>query len=490
MARGETPPHRRPMEIRRPLPRALLAWASATVLSELRGQTGLSGALASQLPGHSIGHPPDINLLAADWWLAGTVIPSHDALILSPGVANRIGLVWSSSPLLTNNFEVILTFKARRPAKRSTKDDGFAVWYTYENGTAAHNDLALEHAQNQAELIADTWRTPFKEAGFDLFGYRSMYDGLGVFFLDEDMPSISAVPNDGHKTFKVGAGIPTYDAVKFDFLNGQEVVVKILVQPESAKVEVVGHSSVEVKGHFKAGGYLGFTSFGGEKLAPDAEEKSSYVEFKTVEVINHDATSKGEVHATTQAPPPKVKEEDKVDVLAEASSFKDHRAESDAIKDLTNLVFKLVVETQPMRQQMARAIDSLSKRISIMETNFAELKAELDKKTGHKLGAEFDAIKKELTTLSNVASKETQERHSKLESLHADIADVHKSAHSPDNIDKHLDKLTQSNNKVLDQLTNEHQRMFGVSIAAIAFVIISGLSLYNKFRCWEKKHIL
>jgi len=32
--------------------------------------------------------------------------------------------------------------------------------------------------------------------------------------------------------------------------------------------------------------------------------------------------------------------------------------------------------------------------------------------------------------------------------------------------------------------------MFGVSIAAIAFVLVAGLSLYNKFLCWEKKHVL
>merc|ERR1712050_125551 len=158
--------------------------------------------------------------------------------------------------------------------------------------------------------------------------------------------------------------------------------------------------------------------------------------------------------------------------------------------DLTNVVFKLVVETQPIRHQMERAIATLAKRIDLMETNFAALKTELDKKTGHKLGAEFEAIKAELTQLSSVASKETQDRHSRLESLHQDIADVHKSAHSPDNIDKHLDKLSQSNDAVLDQLNNQHQSMFGLSLAAIAFIIIAGLSLYNKFRCWEKKHVL
>merc|ERR1712190_102421 len=180
----------------------------------------------------------------------------------------------------------------------------------------------------------------------------------------------------------------------------------------------------------------------------------------------------------------------KRDALADTSSHRDHRKESEAIKELTNMVFKLVTETQPIRQQMARSIETLGKRIDAMEQSFSELKAELDKKTGHKLGEEFEAIKRELSTLSTVASKETEDRHSKLENLHNDIAEVHKTAHSPDNIDKHLDKLSESNTKVLDQLTNEHQRMFGVSIAAIAFIIIAGLSLYNKFRCWEKKHVL
>merc|ERR1719159_788781 len=139
---------------------------------------------------------------------------------------------------------------------------------------------------------------------------------------------------------------------------------------------------------------------------------------------------------------------------------------------------------------MSRAITSLSKRIGVMEKTFQDLKAELDKKTGHKLGEEFDAIKKELTSLTSYTSQETRERHKRLETLHSDIKDVHKTAHSTEGLDKHLDKLTESNSKVLDQLTSEHQKMFGVSIAAIAFIMIAGLSLYNKFRCWEKRHIL
>ncbi|CAE8607735.1 unnamed protein product, partial [Polarella glacialis] len=135
-------------------------------------------------------------------------------------------------------------------------------------------------------------------------------------------------------------------------------------------------------------------------------------------------------------------------------------------------------------------LESLGKRVAAVEKSFGELKDEIDKKTGHHLGAEFDAIKKELTEISNVATQENKVRHQKLENLHSDISHVHKSAGNSENIDKHLDSLSQSNTKVLDQLSSATQRMFGVSIAAIAFVIIAGLSLYNKFRCWEKKHVL
>lgn len=459
-----------------------LAWA---VFSLQR----VIGASAQKLPGHSIPQPPNLYGLVADWFMGGVVMPTQQALVLSPGVANRMGIMWSTYPLLTNNFEVTLVFRGKRPTKRSVKDEGFAFWYTYENGTQAHYNLTLDHAQNQEKIIADTWGKAFTDAGFDNFGFRSKYDGLGVFFVDDESPSVCAIPNDGTKSFKLREGIPTYDAVKFDYLKDEQFIVNVRIEPDKAKVEV-GGQTIEVKSAFKPGGYIGFTSFGGHKTAPDAEDKSGFLELVSMTTVNHDLSSKGEEVHSTEPPPEPLAQDEKVDVFAGASTFKDHRAESDAIKELTNMVFKLVVETQPIRQQMTRAIETLGKRIDNMESNFADLKQELDKKTGHKLGAEFDAIKKELTSLSSVASKETEERHSKLESLHADIADVHKSAHSSDSIDKHLDKLTQSNTKVLDQLTDEHQRMFGVSIAAIAFIVIAGLSLYNKFRCWEKKHVL
>eukprot|EP00929_Paragymnodinium_shiwhaense_P075456 TRINITY_DN38579_c0_g1_i1.p1 TRINITY_DN38579_c0_g1~~TRINITY_DN38579_c0_g1_i1.p1 ORF type:complete len:509 (+),score=157.70 TRINITY_DN38579_c0_g1_i1:36-1562(+) len=446
-------------------------------------------AAGTKLVGHSIGAPPDVAELAEHWSLAGAVIPSMQSLVLNPGVPNRVGMLWHRYPVLTNDFEVNLKFTVKAPEKRTATEEGFAFWYVYENGTAAQQPVTKDFVENQEAMIANTWDYAMQASGFHLVGYRSQFDGLGVVFSSdaEGNAVAQAAHNDGKKDLKLGA--VSESSLKFD--RTKEVAVKIRVQKTSAKVDIEGHGSIDVTADFKAGGYVGISAYGGKKAAFNAtDERADFVELWDFSMFNHDASQEGEKLPEKSAPAPAKTAEEKSDVLADASSFKDHRAESEAIKELTNMVFKLVVETQPQRAQLTSAIEAFGKRITAMEETFENLKKEIDKKTGHKLGEEFDAIKRELTSLSDVASAETQERHKRLDSLHEDISDVHKTASSPDNIDHHLSKLTESNQRTLDQMSTEHQKMFGVSIAAIAFVVIGGLSLYNKFRCWEKKHIL
>jgi hypothetical protein len=443
----------------------------------------------SQLPGHSLKAPPVVNQLGADWFLAGTVIPSTRSLVLSPGVPNRMGHLWSKYPLLTNDFEIQLEFSAKGPAQRTVKEDGFAIWYVHENVSDAVSTLTDKHLHSQEEIIANSWTTAFAADSYDLFGYRSKFDGFGVFLCNDGVPTIGGLANDGKSSYTLHSGVPAADTMQHDFRNKDKVSLNVRVRPKSVTVAVAGGPTQEIKADMRTGGYLGISIYGGIKGRVEASEKSDFIELWKFAVVNHDASAQGEYlpsKAQEPATPAPVKE----DLIGDSSSFKDHRAESEAIKELTNMVFKLVVESQPMRTQMIRAIDSLGKRVTAMEKTFENLKVELDKRTGHHLSAEFDAIKKELTSLSKVASTETQERHKKLDSLHEDIAHVHKSATSQDNLDHHLSKLTESNKRTIDNLTNEHQKMFGVSIAAVAFIVIGGLSLYNKFRCWEKKHVL
>uniref|UniRef100_A0A7S1M1F5 L-type lectin-like domain-containing protein n=1 Tax=Alexandrium catenella TaxID=2925 RepID=A0A7S1M1F5_ALECA len=465
----------------------LLAWLLAAL------QLGSSEAYE--------GKRAKIEDFAKDWFMAGTAITAPTSLILTPGVPGRVGEIWRLSPVPSNDFEMLLNFRAKRPEKRSTENDGFALWYVEENASDALQNMTKGHAHNQEEIIAGTWGHAFLTQGFDLSGYRSMYKGLGIFFSESQNSSVTALVNDGSKQVKWGADIPNAEAMKFDFAGGTserglgaDVRIRVRVQPKEVVVEAENKGIIKLQASLAAGGYIGISTFSGslEPKVHEAAERSMRFEIQDLEISNKDPNAKPAEKEVQAVPQAEARKSDEIseDVLRESSSFKEHRAESDAIKDLTNMVFKLVVETQPMRTQMLQAIETLGKRISTMEKNFAELKAEIDKKSGHKLSEEFSAIKRELSSLSSVAATATQERHKKLETLHSDIADVHKSAHSPDVIDKHLDKLSQSNSKVLDKLTSEHRMMFGVSIAAIAFIVIAGLALYNKFRCWEKRHVL
>merc|ERR1719316_531156 len=148
------------------------------------------------------------------------------------------------------------------------------------------------------------------------------------------------------------------------------------------------------------------------------------------------------------------------------------------------------MESEPLRQQMSRAIQTLNQRVTVMEQAFNALKEEIGTRSGVSLDDEFNQMKKELSTLSKYASTEHETRHKKLETLHKELEGVKASSFGGSSVDAHLDKLTDSTQKTLDKLQTGHQTTFGVSIAAIAFIVIAGLALYNKFRCWEKKHVL
>merc|ERR1711957_599441 len=239
----------------------------------------------------------------------------------------------------------------------------------------------------------------------------------GVFFCDDaGAPSVSTVVGDGNQSYALGSGLPANDSLKVDYRGGaaSPTTVKIRVQKTGIKV-TVGDKSQDLNTELRSGGYLGFSIFGGRKGVLNATEKSDFVMLQKVEVENMDAAAEGENIPKAADPPAGQAASmgaEKEDVLASSSSYRDHRAESVAIKDLTDMVFKLVMETQPMRAELQTMIDSLGRRIEAMEETFDKLKLELDKKTGHNLGKEFEAIKQELVSLSAMASHDTQRTHS------------------------------------------------------------------------------
>merc|ERR1719281_2261919 len=138
-----------------------------------------------------------------------------------------------------------------------------------------------------------------------------------------------------------------------------------------------------------------------------------------------------------------------------------------------DMVFKLVVESEPLQTQMVGVVKTLEKRLTVMEQSFETLKSELGKSSGKNLDLEFDTMKKELVTLSEYASTEVKARNAKLETLHKDMSRVHKASalFGPSHIDKHLSALEETNQKTIDALQAGSRNMFGVSLLAIIFIV-------------------
>merc|ERR1712087_965649 len=103
---------------------------------------------------------------------------------------------------------------------------------------------------------------------------------------------------------------------------------------------------------------------------------------------------------------------------------------------------------------MARTVEAIGRRVDEMEKQFSSLRAEIDRKSGGNMDEDFAAIKAELSSLSSTASAHTQERSMRLESLREDFKDVHRFAHEEENIAGRLDKLAQSNEEAIGQLTS------------------------------------
>jgi len=173
---------------------------SATVFASTLVAYGLPVAFAQA-------KRPDINEFAADWFLAGTAIPTYKSLMLSPGTPYRAGYMWRLNPFSSAYFDLSMTITASKHEKNTVKNDAFAFWYVAENASEALQHLTQQHAHNQGEINANAWEKEFEKQEMTLMGYRPKFKGLGVFFTTDTEPSISFIVNDGTKVFKLGSDI-------------------------------------------------------------------------------------------------------------------------------------------------------------------------------------------------------------------------------------------------------------------------------------------
>lgn len=438
------------------------------------------------LPEHTFSVPLSLGAMARDWSLGGVAVPSNSGIVLSPAVSFRTGLIWSYKPLPTSNFEVNLKLVVRGPTPRQISDDGFVFWYVQENVSGTLEDLKKEYIHNQESIITNTWHQGMNKEGFNVFGHKDASTGLRVLFKDQliggqSQPSVSAQSTTGSSSTTHGQS-----AFAFDFRTGHDIEVKIRVQPKEATVSIVGANTLTIPGMFNPDGHIGLTCFSGR--LPRRAEVPDFVLVKQLEVRSFDGT---EIETKTSAPSVEtVRGNEDKNLLDMTSSFKNHRDESSVLMELTTQVFKIITEEQPLRGQMVHALEMLSSRVDEVEKAFESLKSQIGKTVGRNLDAEWEEMKNDLTTLSRETSQEFETRHVKFANLEDDLDKVHENATSRESFDHHLNTLADTNQRVLNSVSNEQNKVAWIGVIVVLFTMVAGCSLYYKFRCWEKKHIL
>lgn len=427
-----------------------------------------------------------------DWWMTGTVVPTKTTLTIQPGVPNRQGMMWSMAPVPSDDFEVNAELSVRTPENmESGFEEGFALWYVYENATAAQEQIAFDELCNQEAIMSRRWIKKMYSAGFNLLGYRPKFNGFGLFFIDSASgPVVSTIANKGDQPimFRLKQDFPNSRTVgKYD--DGTPFHVNLRFKGGNVKVDFHGALSYswDVPFDVRSGGYFGITSSGGRKKSAISVAPCKTVKLHDLTILSHD--KQYQLERAKPPPAPKKDPEDMEDILRESSERKDFRKEGEAIEALINIAFKLIMETAPQQNRINAAIETMKKKLEVMEQAFQQLQEEVDIKAGHHIIDDFKKIKDEISHLSVAATDGHKQHQETLDLLHQDISSV-QTASSHSNLDDHLNKVTESHQRTLNTLTSGHQQTFGVSVLAIVLVMVAGLALYNKFRSWEKKHVL
>lgn len=120
-----------------------------------------------------------------------------------------------------------------------------------------------------------------------------------------------------------------------------------------------------------SGGHLGFSTYMGSYESPSAAKLPDMTVVSKFEVKSYDAAAQGE--QTKDTPVTKAaaaNASEKSDFIAEHSGLKGFREEGNALRELTNLVYKVVSATKPRRAKMEAAVKFFDAKLTSLEGLF------------------------------------------------------------------------------------------------------------------------
>ena len=285
-----------------------------------------------------------------NWLFSGATIPQVQKIALVPPVAERHGIMWHRTPVITNDLE----FQAQIDVKSvpvAPSDEGFGFFYVADNLNATFPE--------QQFVDASSWTQAMTDFGFNNgVGYKKRYKGLGVFFTVDSrgLGVVSGQVSDGNEDV-VSDVFGTRQIVNFDWRRagkftlyvrvgvdvevsirqpsttpgGQETVTKVMFAPAPA---------------FDAGASVGFTAWSGTKKG--VADQHDAIAVTNVAAWDHDL-NKGYVGIDSE-----------FDWEKGVHSQTDQR---EAIEALTASINRHINELLPKEEQMMQDIYTLQDRV-------------------------------------------------------------------------------------------------------------------------------
>eukprot|EP00923_Selenidium_pygospionis_P017678 GHVN01031067.1.p1 GENE.GHVN01031067.1~~GHVN01031067.1.p1 ORF type:complete len:597 (+),score=146.22 GHVN01031067.1:479-2269(+) len=457
-----------------------------------------------ELMRHSFESPLNFGNNLDEWEMAMASIPAKAMVVLTPAVANRTGQFWNKTPVKTPNWEVTFSFSINGE-EGSTLSEGFAFWYVSES-------YATSFPKNQAE-----------EGEWNLLGYKSSFTGMGVFFSNTDRrngynPSISLALNDGSKKLQINRDIPTTDGIYYPTRNRDDpVIFKMGVGPMGVHGQVKCGEGGKWTDVFKVTevnlppiGYIGFTGFTGVPTdlgdGGQTAQKSDKMGLIELHLYNLDLSQPGEETEMSKAAlGPDGGELG--DILKDNSHIHDQKEQSQAIKQLSRLVYKFTSEAAPREHNIIKTLTSLSnslqKVIQELHAIQGDLRAHLNEagkgnatKGEHPRekedGAERqEGVHSELQDIRTLFHRHQKKSEDQLSLIHQSIDNA--KLHSPaPNRGSHVNEVELFAKKAerLQAEMSKHSSMSSVlMLGVIVVVAVAALSVWKRLNAIEKSHL-
>mmetsp|Transcript_62040 Transcript_62040/g.192283 ORF Transcript_62040/g.192283 Transcript_62040/m.192283 type:complete len:493 (-) Transcript_62040:87-1565(-) len=453
------------------------------------------------MPHHSFAAPLEYLTLLDDWAVSGASVFEPERLLLHPGVAGLAGFLWSKSPLLTDNFEVVIHFRVmgEKQPQKVLHDQSFGFWYVHENISKVYNESAV--------VKAESWTKGMAAQGFTLGGAKALFDGLGVVLSMADRekkprPSVSGFTNDGHTTLAWGIDVPTQDAKPIDFRNTlNHAQLKIRMRPDLVEGWVKQSPSLSwsecfsldrSKHPIQAGGYIGVTAWSG---TPEAGASADLVSIVQIDVTNMDENSIGEdmKDVSTQI------QETYREMLTDSHRhFLDQKSQTDHISRLVDMLGEHVNATVPAEATLFGTLKDYEARMETLGEECRTMKKSVtfflhaagtkySTNADHKAGVE--AMKNDIIGLRRLLVKDSTDHKMRIEAVQKHVAEVKERA-GKGGAPEALSVISRQADSLAKTVRSRGMQMSWMMICLLVAILGIGVLMWNRMRYYEKKHFI